>query len=415
MLHSLFPKAHLRFLSLPLLGPIADSFDDWLAANGYTRSSREYFVSKLRHTDADLRSRQVKEVADLTHPVLHGCWRTLSKTYPGHAKTVRILERYLAANGLIIRDRPATGTSPASILIEEYLNYLREVRGFASSTVSNHRYTAQCLLQHLEEKGIAPKKIQASHLESYVAKAGKRLSRARLQQDIGALRGFLRFLAMDGRVPAGLDSQIDTPRLYRLEQLPRALPWETVRTLLRSIDKTSAKGLRDYAMFLLIATYGLRTSEVVAITLDDIRWRQDSLRIHQPKTSSLLELPLINEVSSAIVKHLKRTPPPPRYRRIFLRMRAPIGVLKRTAVGEAFQSLVRKSGLRIPFQGPHCMRHSLAVHLLKSGTPLKTIGDILGHRSAASTSTYLRLATGDLREVALPVPGRWRQAKEGER
>src|SRR5437660_5590175 len=161
--------------------------------------------------------------------------------------------------------------------------------------------------------------------------------------------------------------------------------------------------------------YGLRTSEVVAITLDDIRWRQDSLRIHQPKTSSLLELPLINEVSSAIVKHLKRTPPPPRYRRIFLRMRAPIGVLKRTAVGEAFQSLVRKSGLRIPFQGPHCMRHSLAVHLLKSGTPLKTIGDILGHRSAASTSTYLRLATGDLREVALPVPGRWRQAKEGER
>jgi len=415
MLHSLFPKAHLRFLSLPLLGPIADSFDDWLAANGYTRSSREYFVSKLRHTDADLRSRQVKEVADLTHPVLHGCWRTLSKTYPGHAKTVRILERYLAANGLIIRDRPATGTSPASILIEEYLNYLREVRGFASSTVSNHRYTAQCLLQHLEEKGIAPKKIQASHLESYVAKAGKRLSRAGLQQDIGALRGFLRFLAMDGRVPAGLDSQIDTPRLYRLEQLPRALPWETVRTLLRSIDKTSAKGLRDYAIFLLIATYGLRTSEVVAITLDDIRWRQDSLRIHQPKTSSLLELPLINEVSSAIVKHLKRTPPPPRYRRIFLRMRAPIGVLKRTAVGEAFQSLVRKSGLRIPFQGPHCMRHSLAVHLLKSGTPLKTIGDILGHRSAASTSTYLRLATGDLREVALPVPGRWRQAKEGER
>ena len=372
MLHSLFPKAHLRFLSMPLLGPIADSFDDWLAANGYTRNSREYLVCKLPHVDADLRSRQVKAVADLTHPVLHDCWRTLSKTYPGHAKTVRILERYLAANGLIIRDRPATGTSPASILIEEYLNYLREVRGFASSTVSNHRYTAQCLLQHLEEKGIAPKKIQASHLESYVAKA-------------------------------------------RLEQLPRALPWETVRALLRSIDRTSAKGLRDYAMFLLMATYGLRSSEVVAITLDDIRWRQDSLRIHQPKTSSLLELPLINEVSSAIVKHLKRTPPPPRYRRIFLRMRAPIGVLKRTAVGEAFQSLVRKSGLRIPFQGPHCMRHSLAVHLLKSGTPLKTIGDILGHRSAASTSTYLRLATADLGEVALPVPGRNRQAKEGQR
>ena len=95
-------------------------------------------------------------------------------------------------------------------------------------------------------------------------------------------------------------------------------------------------------------------------------------------------------------------------------MRAPLGVLKPTAVKEAFQSWVQKSGLRIPFNGPHCLRHSFAVHLLKNGTPLKTIGDILGHRSAESTSIYLRLATGDLREVALAVPGKGRNAKEGQ-
>ena len=168
--------------------------------------------------------------------------------------------------------------------------------------------------------------IRAGNIESYIAKAGRRLSRASLQHDIAALRGFLRFLTMDGRAPAGLDRQIDTPRLYRLEQLPRALPWETVRTLLRSMDTASPMGLRDYAMFLLIATYGLRASEVVAINLEDIHWRQGILRIHQRKTSSPLELPLTNEVLSALVKHLKRTPPPAPYRRVFLRMRAPMGV-----------------------------------------------------------------------------------------
>jgi integrase/recombinase XerD len=259
------------------------------------------------------------------------------------------------------------------------------------------------------------KTIHRCHLESYITRTGKRLCRRSLQHEVSALRVFLRFLAMDRRVPAGLDSQIDTPRLYRLEQLPRALPWKTVSALLRSIDRTSAMGLRDYAMFLLIATYGLRISEVVAITVDDIHWRQSRLRIHQSKTSSPLELPLTNEVSTALVKHLKRTPPPPPYRRIFLRMRAPIGILKRTAVTDAFQAVVQKSGLSIPFQGPHCMRHSLATHLLKNGTPLKTIGDILGHRSPASTSAYLRLATGDLREVSLPVPGRERHVKEEQR
>jgi integrase len=170
-------------------------------------------------------------------------------------------------------------------------------------------------------------------------------------------------------------------------------------------------GLRDYAIFLLIATYGLRSSEVVALTLDDIRWRAGSLRIHQRKTCSPLELPLTNEVLAALVKHLKRTPPPAPYRRVFLRMRAPIGELKPTAITEAFQSLVRKSGLRIPFQGPHCLRHSFAVHLLKNGTPLKTIGDILGHRTAESTSMYLRLAIEDLREVALQVPGNGKGGK----
>ena len=232
------------------------------------------------------------------------------KKDPHHAGAVRTVERYLAANGLIVPGRPATAPSIESILIEEYADSLREVCGLVAATISHRRYTARCFLQHLDKEGITLKKIQAAQIESYITKAGKRLSRATLQHEIGALRGFLRFLALDGRVPEGLARQIDTPRLYRLEQLPRSLPWETVRALLRSIDRTSAMGLRDYAMFLLVATYGLRASEVVAITLDDIRWRQGRLRIHQDKTSSPLELPLTNEVSSALVKHLKRTPPP---------------------------------------------------------------------------------------------------------
>jgi hypothetical protein len=80
-----FPKAHFRFLSMPLLRPIADSFDDWLATNSYARNSCKYFVSKLPHVDADLRGRRVKEVTDLTRPVLHDCGRTFSKTCPGRA------------------------------------------------------------------------------------------------------------------------------------------------------------------------------------------------------------------------------------------------------------------------------------------------------------------------------------------
>lgn len=407
MLQSLFPKAHSKFRALPLLGPVADGFGDWLAADGYTPGSQKFAIRFLIHADADLRKRGVHEVTGLSRPVLYDSWRDLIKTFPNHAGTVRTLARYLNAVGTIetgaIERAPVA--TPAKVISDEYGCFLHKVRGCAASTLLHHRHASRCFLDHLESSGITLGSVHPRDIEAYITHASKRLCRASLQHEVAAVRGLLRFLATDGRVRTGLDCQIDTPRLYRLEQLPRALPWDTVTTLLKGIDKTSDMGLRDYAMFLLIATYGLRASEVVAISLDDIRWRQGSLRIHQRKTSSPLELPLTNEVSAALVKHLQRTPPTPPFRRIFLRMRAPIGLLKPTAITEAFQALVRKSELEIPFHGPHCLRHSFAVQLLKNGTPLKTIGDILGHRTAESTSVYLRLATGDLREVSLLVPG----------
>ena len=91
-----------------------------------------------------------------------------------------------------------------------------------------------------------------------------------MQHEVAHVRGFLRYLAMMNVVPSGLDTQIDTPRAYRPRPPVRALPWETVEAFLRSIDRKLPMGQRDYAMFLLMTHYGLRPSEVVDLTLDDI-------------------------------------------------------------------------------------------------------------------------------------------------
>lgn len=221
---------------------------------------------------------------------------------------------------------------------------------------------------------------------------------------VAALRSFLRFLTLHNLTRPGLESQIESPRGYRLEQLPRSLPWQTVRAFLESIDQSTAMGLRDYTMFLLMATYGLRASEIVELTLEDIDWRRRVLRIRQRKTANILQLPLTDTAGTILFRYLKKGRSPSSYRQVFLRVRAPAGVLKPTAVIEAFQRWTRLSGLPIPFQGAHCLRHSYAVYLLQRGTPLKMIGDLLGHRTVEATGAYLRLSTEDLREVALPVP-----------
>jgi integrase len=241
-------------------------------------------------------------------------------------------------------------------------------------------------------------------VERFVRCVAKRFNRHSLQHVIAHVRGFLRFLRMSGRGPERAEFPIDTPRVYRQEQLPRALPWETVRAFLDGIDRRRPAGRRDYAIFLLIATYGLRGCDIAGLRLSDVDWQAGKLSIRQRKTGQPLHLPLTDAVATALLAYLRKGRPRCAYREVFLTVVAPILPLKRQAVGYAFRNRVRTSGLNIPFEGVHCLRHSYASYLLRRGISLKTIGDLLGHVSMESTCVYLRLNVDELREVALSLP-----------
>jgi integrase/recombinase XerD len=405
MLTVLFPKSFQKYSSLSILGPVADGLTSWLADRGYTVESRRHVVRMLPRIDERLLRCGVQDLKEISQTHLDTCRKNLMRGFPREAGGVRVVEGYLYSRGLVKPAESPMATKAGSYLAA-YGDYLRAARGLVAATIRHHFYTASAFLAHVDIEAHPDRlrSLTAARLEPFVKQNGQRLTRASLQHTVAELRGFLRFLATRGDVPPGLDNQIDTPRLYRQEQLPRSLPWETVRSFLQCIDRSNRTGLRDFTMFLLIATYGLRASDIVILTLDDIHWRTGTITIPQTKTGVPLALPLTDEVGTALLRYLRKLSPPPPYRRLFLRMKAPIGVLKPTAVTEAFQTWSRRSGLEIPFQGPHCIRHSYAVFLLRSGIPLKTIGDLLGHRSTESTSMYLRLAIEDLRDVALPVP-----------
>lgn len=403
MLDQLFPRVHRRYTSLPVLGARLGDFAGWLFQHGYPLHRVRQQIRTSRRIEVALHEQGICGFSEITRQQLRACAPAYSWDGPDLVGTVRSLERYLDAQGLLpARDPPGR----TETLVSVYETYLHDVRGLAHSTVTHHRVTAGQFLQHLgyEENPSRLSTLAATDVESFVRITGQRLSRASLQHVVAQVRAFLRFLATRDAIAPGLDTQIDTPRLYRGEQLPRSLPWETVRAFLASIDRGAKGGRRDYSIFLLIVTYGLRASEIVSLTLDDVDWRAAAIRVPQRKTRGPLLLPLTDEVAACLIQYLREARPALAYRELFLRTRAPAGVLKPTAVTEAFQKWARRSGLTIAFQGPHCLRHSYAVHLLRQGTALKTIGDLLGHRTAASTGVYLRLAVEDLRGVALPLP-----------
>jgi len=405
MLQELFPRVHGRYSSLPVLGPITEGFAAFLVGRGYPQRPVRFHLRAARRVDERLRRRRCRSITEVTRADLLGCAPAAGRSQEdvGRSAVVRLLEVYLTEQGMLRRPELS---NPAEQRLGEYGRYLEKVRGLARSTIEAHLATSSQFVAHLNNlSGVATfPRPTAQDVETFVRDTGRRISRATLQHTVAHLRSLLRFLAARGEITAGLDSQIDTPRVYRGERLPRSLPWATVRAFLESIDRSTPLGRRDYAMFQLIANYGLRASEVVGLRLDDIQWRTGCLRVAQRKTGAPLILPLTDTVGDSLVAYIRRGRSQTCYREVFLRHRAPAGLLKPTAVTEAFQAWSRRSGLSIPFQGCHCLRHSYAVHLLRQGTSLKTIGDLLGHRSAESTCVYLRLAVEDLREVALNLP-----------
>lgn len=406
MLKTLYPTSFRRYSSLAIFGPFVDGFSTWLVQQRYNRCYLKQRIWLLSYIEAVLIRRGIRHVSEIGQADWAACRKSLRRRFPDQTGTTSALERYLRVSNVL---RPAEQklVSRAERYLLSYTGYLEAVRGAAVSTIRQNSYTASEFLAYLklEKHPERLNRLTVHDLEAFVKSISHRFTRSSLRHIGSRLRCFLCFLEVKGEIPQGLACQIDTPRVYREEQLPRTLPWETVQSFLNSIDRSTLAGLRDFTMFLLMAVYGLRASDVVALTLDNIHWRERKISFTQKKTSTVLELPLTDGVATALHTYLTKLAPQRPFRQIFLRVKAPVGTLKTTAVSRAFRVRARRSGMTIPGRGScHRIRHSYAVFLLRKGTSVKTIGDILGHRTLESTWTYLRLAIEDLRDVALPVP-----------
>lgn len=406
MLTSLFPNTHTRYTSLPVLGDALEGLCTWLEARGYPPSAICRRMEAAPFLDKWLRQQGIQSLSGCTAAQLRACLPRQRRWTPEIAYALgRSLLTYLEEQGALASTPP----TPSERLIHTYREHLKRVRGLVPSTIWRHARLVGDFLHFLryDDDVQRLRQVRVVDLEAFVAEASARVGRITMQKVIAILRSFLRFLAVLGETPVGLDRHLDSPRHHRGERLVRALPWNDVLSLLHAIDRSTLKGCRDYAMLLLIATYGLRVSEVASLDLDDIQWRARTVRVPRPKVGAPLSLPLTDEVAAALVDYLRRRSGEATERRLFLRVRVPRGPVKSTAVCDAFDVWAARAGVHAPgLGGPHCLRHALAMHLLRLGTPLKTIGDLLGHRSAESTGIYLRLQVEDLRDVALPLPTR---------
>lgn len=220
-----------------------------------------------------------------------------------------------------------------------------------------------------------------------------------------ALRTFFRFCLQQGTITLPLDKAVPTLRTYKLATVPRSISEEQAQALLGSIDRQASVGKRNYAIVMLLYTFGVRCGQVAALRLEDIHWSKAQILFRATKHGKETLLPLTEEVGNCLFSYIKDARPDSVCPEVFLTARAPYRSLCHSeAISEIIRRDVIKMDFDLPTKGAHLFRHCFAGRMVQQGNSLKAVADMLGHCCLSTTFIYTKIDFNALQQVALPWP-----------
>jgi site-specific recombinase XerD len=329
--------------------------------------------------------------------------RLPQKKYYRRAKLIIIgpFVRHLQNKG-VVRSSPVVTESLRQKTLREYETYLREKLNLAEDSIVCARHYCAKFLDHIDTVGIKDlRDLKPKIVQQFIQNGHEKLSKSSICCRYWASKKYISYLKTLGVIQMDFSDVLIAPRIYQHQYYPRLLTREEIHAMLSSIDRRTSIGKRDYAMILLLSTYGLRGGEVVKIRLEDIEWRTDLLHIRGRKAGNNSVYPLTVSVGESILSYLKRARPPNRHRQIFLSCKAPHNPLTRSAITAAVKKYLSRAGLGTDRRSSHTFRYSCAQRLFDDEFSMKVIADYLGHRDLRSTQRYMKIDLRHLREVAM--------------
>lgn len=291
-----------------------------------------------------------------------------------------------------------------SRLFREYLTFLKDHRGLAKATLDIRRQYIVPFLRALNRLRV-PSKLHGLHpstIHDYVIKTARRLSRGKRKHLAASLRSFLRFAHIFGYLPRNLAEAVPRIVTYSMASIPRAASWNSVKKLLALPDRRTHLGRRDYAIFQLLATYGVRIGQALRLKLEDIKWNEGVIHFQASKGGKPLCFPLQEHVAEALLAYIRKDRRKSRFSEVFLshKRRQPMG----SNYWCSFKYHYKHLGIQLPVRDLHSIRHAFATRLMEQGTPIKTISDLLGHRLINTTFVYTKVDIRRLRTLACEWP-----------
>ena len=283
-------------------------------------------------------------------------------------------------------------------MIDRFLDALWLEKGLSDNTRDAYRSDLALFNGWLQEKGVdlmsVSREAILDHLGWRVDNGYKPRSTARL---LSGVRGFYRYLLREKLIAVDPTLQVDMPQLGK--PLPKSLSEADVEALLAAPDLSDAIGQRDRAMLEVLYACGLRVTELISLTLEQVNLRQGVLRI-MGKGSKERLVPMGEEAIVWVERYMRDA------RHELLNGR-PSDVLFPSQRGE--QMTRQTFWHRIKHQAkvagigkslsPHTLRHAFATHLLNHGADLRVVQMLLGHSDLSTTQIYTHVARARLQEI----------------
>ncbi|MFI5091050.1 MAG: tyrosine-type recombinase/integrase [Terriglobales bacterium] len=390
------------------LEPFAAGFAAWLSGQGYPPSSAAQQLQLMAHLSRWLAAEGCDagavddEVVDAFVASRRACGYTSRLT----GRALVGLLGYLRGLGAMPAPLVRAPEGPVEGLLDRYRRYLVVERGVSASTVRGNVRAVRPFLDgrvSSDGLGLDLEHLCAGDVMAFVVARCPSQSQGSAKLTVRALRSLLGFLYVEGVIDRPLAGAVPSVASWRLSGLPKGLGPAQVANLLESCDQGTVVGRRDLAILMLLARLGLRAGEVAALELEDVDWRAGELLV-RGKGSRCERLPLPADVGERIAAYLRDgRPGTAQGRAVFVRVKAPHRELTSGAVSQVVAVAAQRAGLGAIYA--HRLRHTAASELLRAGSSLVEVGQILRHRSMLTTAIYAKVDLEALRSIARSWPG----------
>lgn len=398
-----------RHLSAPLLNERIKYVQYWADSGAITETLKRIAQYLLLYIDyLNLENKKLVTVTEIEKAWL--TWATTKNKplkkqadYSGFAKNrfISYAIRWLKMINRLVIASPKN--FPFSEKLTNYIDYMRQQQGLSETTiysrnsllhnfltlVCNKAKNLNCLDPLIIDKIIAHK----LNIDKY--------SRRSIQYYISIVRTFLRYAEKNNWCQKGLAASIKIARNYKHESLPYSPSWDDIKKLIAKTEGNHPTNIRDRAIIMLLAVYGLRRSEVVNLELNDIDWKNELLNIKKAKKGIPQTVPLSKIVGESILRYIldvRQNNCP--QRNLFICRNAPYRPLTTGAIYHIVAKKLKRLNVKIKHYGPHSLRHACATHMINTGISLKEISNYLGHQSLETTRIYAKVNLTELRKVA---------------